>query len=60
MNEEYQIGEIIKDLVDFTEDNKKKMLVNGHSVWFINADDLTEFIEEIRKKYVGGNTNEQR
>lgn len=42
---------IIKDLVDFTDDNKKQMLVNGHSVWFINADDLTEFIAESRKKY---------
>ena len=45
------VGEIIKDLVDFADDNEKQMLVNGHSVWFINADDVTEFITELKKKY---------
>ena len=44
-------GKIIKDLVNFLDDNKKEMLVNGHSVWFVNADDLTEFIEEIKEEY---------
>lgn len=45
------IGEIIKDLVNFADDNEKQMLINGHSVWFINADDVTEFIAELKKKY---------
>ena len=45
------VDEIIKNLVDFADDNEKQMLVNGHSVWFINADDVTEFIAELKKKY---------
>ena len=44
-------GKIIKDLVNFLDDNEKQMLVNGHSVWFVNADDLTEFIEEIKEEH---------
>ena len=44
-------GKIIKELEDFAEDNKKPMLIHGHSVWFINADDLTEFIAEIKEEY---------
>jgi hypothetical protein len=51
------IGEIIKDLADFLDDNKKEMLINGHGVWFINADDVTEFIAELKKKYIGKDTN---
>ena len=45
------VGEIIKDLVNFADDNKKQMLINGHSIWFINADDVTEFIAELKKKF---------
>lgn len=45
------IGEIIKDLVNFADDNEKQMLINGHSVWFINADDVTDFIAELKKNY---------
>lgn len=43
--------EIIKDLLTFAEDNEKQMLINGHSVWFINADDVKEFIAELKEKY---------
>lgn len=44
-------GKIIKDLVNFADDNKKEILVYGHGVWFINLDDLTEFIAELKEEY---------
>lgn len=50
-------SEFIKDLAEFLDDNKKQMLVNGHSVWFINADDLTEFTAELKKKYTEDSNN---
>lgn len=50
-------AKIITELEDFTTDNKKEILVHGHSVWFINVDDLTEFIEELKEEFKEGEKN---
>ena len=46
--------EIIKDLVKFADDKEKQMSFHGHSVWYIDADDVTDFIAELKKKYTEG------
>ena len=43
--------EIIKDLVKFADDKERQMSFHGHSVWYIDADDVTDFIAELKKKY---------
>ena len=46
--------EIIKDIVDFADDKERQRLINGHSVWHIESDDVTDFIAELKKKYTEG------
>ena len=46
--------EIIADLVKFADDKERQMSVHGHSVWYIDADDVTDFIAELKKKYTEG------
>ena len=43
--------EIIADLVNFADDKERQMSFYGHSVWYIDADDVTDFIAELKKKY---------
>ena len=43
--------EIVTDLVKFADDNERQRLINGHSVWYIDSDDITDFIAELKKKY---------
>jgi hypothetical protein len=43
--------EIIKDLVKFADDKERQMSFHGHSVWYIDADDVTDFIAKLKKKY---------
>lgn len=43
--------EIIADLVKFADDKETQRLINGHSVWYIESDDITDFIAELKKKY---------
>lgn len=41
--------EIIKDLVKFADDKERHF--HGHGVWYIDADDVTDFLAELKKKY---------
>ena len=43
--------EIIADLVKFADDKERQMSFHNHSVWYIYADDVTDFIAELKKKY---------
>jgi transcription initiation factor IIE alpha subunit len=45
---------IIKDLVKFADDKERQMSFHGDSVWYIDADDVTDFIAELKKKYTEG------
>jgi hypothetical protein len=47
-------AEIIADLVKFADDKERQMSFHGHSVWYIDADDVTDFIAELKKKYTEG------
>lgn len=44
--------DIIADLVKFADDKERQMSFHGHSVWYIDADDVTDFIAELKKKYI--------
>lgn len=46
--------EIIKDLVDFVDKKERQKLIFGKSVWYVESDDLTDFIAELKKKYTKG------
>ena len=46
--------EIIAYLVKFADDKERRMSFHGHSVWYIDADDVTDFIDELKKKYTEG------
>lgn len=47
--------EIIKDLVKFADDKERHF--HGHGVWYIDADDVTDFITELKKKYTESEDN---
>lgn len=46
--------EIIKDLIDFVDKKEQQKLIFGKSIWYVESDDLTDFIDELKKKYTEG------
>ena len=46
--------EIIKELAAFVDKKERQKLIFGKSIWYVESDDLTDFIDELKKKYTEG------
>lgn len=43
--------EIIKDLERFVDEKEKGKLIGGRCIWFVNSDDLTDYIASLKQRF---------